>query len=89
MVSQKGGEMAVKGERTSEEQRIRELERELEITRQEGDSLAESRLHLLATKADRFQFIAAHRAEFPVSRMCSVLRVSRSGYYVWRKRSAS
>jgi transposase InsO family protein len=37
----------------------------------------------------RFQFIDDHRDEFPVSRMCKVLDVSRSGYYAWRKRSPS
>ena len=37
----------------------------------------------------RFQFIKDHRNEFPVTRMCTVLNVSPSGYYVWRKRPVS
>lgn len=37
----------------------------------------------------RFQFIQDHRDEFPVTRMCKVLNVSSSGYYVWRKRPVS
>jgi len=30
-----------------------------------------------------------HETEFPISVMCDVLSVSRSGYYVWRKKPAS
>jgi len=37
----------------------------------------------------RFQFIDDHRDEFPVRRMCKVLEVSPSGYYVWRERPPS
>ena len=37
----------------------------------------------------RYQFIEQHRGQFPISRLCQVLGVSRSGYYRWRKRPAS
>lgn len=33
--------------------------------------------------------IRTHEKAFPVALMCRVLRVSRSGYYAFRKRSAS
>ena len=37
----------------------------------------------------KYAFIERHRRYFPVSRMCSVIRVSRSGYYTWRSRGPS
>ncbi len=37
----------------------------------------------------RYAFIQAHQAEFPLRRLCAVLDVSPSGYYVWRGRPAS
>ena len=37
----------------------------------------------------RYAFIAAEKAEYPVTVLCRVLRVTRSGFYVWMKRGAS
>lgn len=36
-----------------------------------------------------YQFIAKHRSEFRVSRMCAVLQVSSSGFYAWLEREPS
>jgi putative transposase len=36
-----------------------------------------------------FEFIGAKKAEFKVSRMCTVLGVSRSGFYAWEIRTPS
>jgi len=36
-----------------------------------------------------YAFIAAHSGEYPVTRMCKVLKVSISGYYAWLQRPAS
>jgi len=33
----------------------------------------------------KYEFIAEHASEHPVERMCKVLKVSKSGYYDWRK----
>ena len=37
----------------------------------------------------RFGFIEAEKANFSIAAMCRVLRVTRSGFYAWRKRKAS
>lgn len=37
----------------------------------------------------KYQFIEAHREEYPVSVLCETLEVSESGYYDWRKRPMS
>ena len=37
----------------------------------------------------KFRFISAHRETFKVGRMCTLLKVSRSGYYAWLKRPES
>ena len=37
----------------------------------------------------KYAFMAAHEQEFSLKRMCRVLRVSRSGYYAWKRRTPS
>ncbi len=37
----------------------------------------------------RYQFIEEHRDEYPITLMCRILEVTRSGYYQWRKQPLS
>lgn len=37
----------------------------------------------------RYEFVDRYREEFPVRRLCAVMRISPSGYYAWRRRPAS
>ena len=37
----------------------------------------------------KYKFIEKHRSEFLVEKMCEVLKVSRSGYYRWKKKPVS
>ena len=34
----------------------------------------------------KYQFIAEHRQEYPISTMCRVLEVAVSGFYAWLRR---
>ena len=38
---------------------------------------------------NRYRFIAAEKASYPIAVLCRVLRVARAGYYAWRRRGPS
>jgi transposase InsO family protein len=39
--------------------------------------------------SQKYQFVAAHASEYPITLLCRVLGLARSGYYAWRVRSVS
>jgi putative transposase len=54
--------------------------RENEILKQERDIL-KNLGHILNSTRMKYRFIQQHNSEFPLDRMCKVLKVSRSGYH--------
>lgn len=46
-------------------------------------------MHFLQERQQIFGFINSHRKVFPVEKMCSVFKVSRSGFYCWVNRPPS
>ena len=61
---------------------IRRLEMEREIFKKSGGLLRQG-------KRMRYEFVKAEKAIYPVSVLCHVLRVSRSGFYAWVQRGES
>ncbi|CQR56974.1 IS3 family transposase [Paenibacillus riograndensis] len=49
-----------------------------------GKGTNKGNAHLQQRPGLKFQFIEEHRSVFRIEKMCSVLGVSRSGYYKWR-----
>jgi hypothetical protein len=69
---------------------VRRLKREAEMLRQERDILKKNCVDILAgCKVKRFEAVEQKADELPVSRLCEVLQVSRSGYYAWCGREPS
>ena len=90
-------DQADRGERedvlsSEERQRLRELERENKVLRQEPEILAAGRGFLCQGDRQivtRFRFVKAQAAQFPVSLLCRGVGVSRQGFYAWRRREPS
>ncbi|MFC1482884.1 IS3 family transposase [Candidatus Margulisiibacteriota bacterium] len=75
--------------KTRDSNEVRKLRKELEDTKLERDNLKKSSGHLLKTTEMKFVFIKHHHSEFPVKKMCQVLKVSKSGFYTWLNRKPS
>lgn len=39
--------------------------------------------------SQKYQFVATHASEYPITLLCRVLELARSGYYAWRKQCQS
>ena len=76
------------GHQKPQEEEIRHLKRELEITKQERDILKKRWVSSRAASRD-VPFIAEQEKPYPVTRLCKTLEVSISGYYAWQSREAS
>ncbi|MCK8826569.1 IS3 family transposase [Natroniella acetigena] len=72
-----------------EQEEIKQLKEELRIAKQERDIFKKSSRHIPKETKMKYGFIREHRNEFPITRMCQVLGVSRSGYYSWLNRKPS
>ncbi|MBN3138002.1 IS3 family transposase [Pectobacterium punjabense] len=62
------------------------LKRQLAEQAEELAILPKGRDILCEAPEMKYVFIENHRAEFSIKAMCRVLRVARSGWYVWRRR---
>ncbi|HVV51181.1 MAG TPA: IS3 family transposase [Polyangia bacterium] len=90
-------DQADRGERqdvlsSEERQRLRELERENKVLRQEREILKRAGGFLCQgdrSTVTRFRFVEAEAAQFPVSLLCRVIGVTRQGYYAWKRRPPS
>ncbi|MEW2508498.1 IS3 family transposase [Amycolatopsis sp. NPDC047767] len=75
----------------SERARLRELERENRELKTRNEFLGKScgLLRPGVSVSTKFAFIDGEKDNFPISKMCAWLGVSRAGYYEWRDRAPS
>ena len=63
---------------TDDEKEISRLKKELKEA-----ELAKGRQHPLQERQEKYRFIKQHLMRFTVEKMCTMLAVSKSGYYHW------
>ncbi|HHW32960.1 MAG TPA: IS3 family transposase [Paracoccus solventivorans] len=77
------------GQMRADQAEIAALKKEVARLRAERDILKKGHGFFRARGDMRFAFIARHRHIWPVSWLCQVLEVSRSGFHAWLNRPAS
>ena len=89
LVAEGSRAFAGKSQPTALEEEVRCLRAENERLRMEREIFKKRRPSLHEGIAMRDAFIERHRRKWPIAIPCDVLRVSRSGFYSWRKRLPS
>ncbi|WBL24252.1 IS3 family transposase [Zunongwangia sp. HGR-M22] len=74
---------------TDEQKEIARLRKQLKETELERDNLKKGDWHLFRERQEKYRFIKQHRMKFPARKMCTMLAVSKSGYYHWLKSGPS
>ncbi|MNM65588.1 hypothetical protein D3C81_770400 [compost metagenome] len=70
----------------SDEHQMREMQKRIREQQEENEILKKSDVLLRERTSVKYSFIHEHRFEYRLEKLCSVLNVSRSGYYKWRCR---
>jgi transposase InsO family protein/transposase-like protein len=83
-------EAEVKTGLTSDElEELKQLRKDNARLQMEVEILGKATAFFATRKPMRFSFIAAKKAEYPVSTLCKVMQVRRSGFYAWSLRGVS
>ena len=78
-----------RGKRTEAEERIRQLERENALLKQDKRNPKKSAADILQGRQLKYRFIKREQRRYSVKQLCAVMGIRRSSYYAWKKRKVS